>query len=82
MVSIYSLRLVYTFLYTKINGNVAASFVQKKKGFKILWPKKFYLYLIVHIWLDPSPPLLCVCTLWMTSRKVFQYCSVFTPNDS
>ena len=31
MVSIYSLKQVYTFLYTIINDNVLASFVQKKK---------------------------------------------------
>ena len=36
MVSVYSLRPVYTFLYTIINGYAIASFVQKKKSFEIL----------------------------------------------
>ena len=40
MVSNYSLRPVYTFLYTIINGDVIASVVQKKKSFEILWPQK------------------------------------------
>ena len=79
MVSIYSLKPVYTFLYTIINCNVIASFVQKKKSFEILWSKKNFLcvhtqpwnsppslYTIVHIWLDPSPPSLCVRTMWIT----------------
>ena len=44
MVSIYRLRSVYTFLYTVINGNVRASFVQKKKKFEILLSKKNGLY--------------------------------------
>ena len=45
MVSVYSLRPVYTFLYTIINGNVIASFVQKKKSFEILWSTKiFFVY--------------------------------------
>ena len=43
MVSIYSLRSVYTFLYTIINGNVIASFVQKKKSFYFVVQKKFFL---------------------------------------
>ena len=42
MVSIYSLRPVYNFLYTIIHGNVIASFVQKTKSFEILWSKKFF----------------------------------------
>ena len=42
MVFIYSLRTVYTFLYTIINGNVIASFVQKNKSFEILWSKKIF----------------------------------------
>ena len=79
MVSIYSLRPVYTFLYT-INGNAIAFFVQKKKSFEILWskiifffayvrnlePPPYPLYAIVRTWLDPSPPHLCVRTRWMT----------------
>ena len=78
MVSIYSLRPVYTFLYTIINGNVIASFVQTKKSFEILWSKKISfayvrnletppppLYTVVRIWPDPSPPPLCVRTMWM-----------------
>ena len=41
MVSIYSLKPVYTFLYTIINGNVLASFVQKKrKVLRFGGPKK------------------------------------------
>ena len=68
MVSIYNLRPVYTFLYTIINGNVIASFVQKKKSFEILRSKNIFLraytilkppsplYAFVRIWLDPSPP--------------------------
>ena len=42
MVSIYSLRPAYTFLYTITNVNVIASFVQKKKGLKILWSEIFF----------------------------------------
>ena len=42
MVSIYSLRPAYTFLYTITNVNVIASFVQKKKGLKILWSEFFF----------------------------------------
>ena len=41
MVSIYCLRPVYTFLYTIINCNVAASFVQQI-SFEILWYKKIF----------------------------------------
>ena len=45
-VSIYSLKPVYTFLYTIINDNVLASFVQKKqKGFEIWRSKKNHFYL-------------------------------------
>ena len=40
MVSIQGLRLADTFLYTIINGSVRASFVPKKKRFKIFWSKK------------------------------------------
>ena len=53
MVSIYSLRLVYTFLYTIINGNIIASTVQKKKSFEILWPKKNCFC----VWTQPWNPL-------------------------
>ena len=80
MISIYSLRAVYTFLYTIMNGNVIASFVQNKKCFEILWSKKKNfcvrtqpstlpsppLYAIVRIWLDLYLPPLYVCTMWMT----------------
>ena len=80
MISIYSLRAVYTFLYTIMNGNVIASFVQNKKCFEILWSKKKFfcvrthpsprppppLYAIVRIWLDLYLPPLYVCTMWMT----------------
>ena len=48
MVSIYSLRLVYTFLYTIINGNAIPSFVQKKKSFEILW---FFVYVRFYYFL-------------------------------
>ena len=44
MVSIHSLRPVYTFLYTIINGNVITTFVQQKKSFEILWSKKIFAY--------------------------------------
>ena len=53
MVSIYNLRLVYTFLYTIINGNVIASFVQKKESFEILWTKKIFFTYVRN--LDPLP---------------------------
>ena len=44
MVSIYRLRPVYTFPYTMINGNVIASFVQKKrKVLRYCGPKNFFL---------------------------------------
>ena len=55
MVSIYSFRPVYTFLYTIINGNVIASFVQKKKSFEIVWSKKFFFFAHVRNH-DPPPP--------------------------
>ena len=46
---------VYTFLYTITNGNVMASFVQKKKSFEILWSKKnFFAYL--RNLEPPAPP--------------------------
>ena len=84
MVSIYSLRPVYTFVYTTINGNVIASFVQKEKSFEILWSKK--LFLRTYATLNPSLPtcrqshafgltpplLLCVYgvgSIWMTPRR-------------
>ena len=44
MVSIHSLRPVYTFLYTIINGNVITTFVQQKKSFEILRSKKIFAY--------------------------------------
>ena len=84
MVSIYSLRPVYTFLYTITNGNVMASFVQKEERFEILWSKKSFfaylrnleppppppLYEIARIWLDPSRPRLCVRTMWMNPNLI------------
>ena len=86
MVSIYSLRPVCTFLYTITNGNVIASFVQKNKNFEILRSKKIFflrtyatlkppspLHAIVRIWLDPSPPPLCIRTMWMTPYEHIQY---------
>ena len=54
MVSIYSFRPVYTFLYTIINGNVIASFVQKKKSFEIVWSKKFF-FLRTYATMNPPP---------------------------
>ena len=81
MASIYSLRLVYTFLYTLINGNVIASFVQKRKVLRFCGHKKFCfayvrnleipspsLYAIVRNCLDPSPPPLCVRNVQMTPK--------------
>ena len=55
MVSIYGWRLVYTFLYTIINGNGIASFVQKKKSFEILHSKKNFLMCMHLALLLPSP---------------------------
>ena len=49
MVSICSLRPVYTFLYIIINSNVIASFVQKKKIFEILWSKKKKIFNILFL---------------------------------
>ena len=79
MISIYSLRLLSTFLYTIINDNVIASSVQKKENIlRFCGPKKLLrtyatlkpppppLYAIVHIWLDHSPPPFYVSTMWMT----------------
>ena len=79
MVFIYSLRPVNTFLYTMINGNVIASFTKKEKFWDFVVQKNFFLHTffclelplpplqaIVRIWLDPFPPPLCVCTMWMT----------------
>ena len=60
MVSNDSLRPVYTFLYTIINGDVIASVVQKKKSFEISWPQK-NLFCV-----RTQPPPLCVRTMWMT----------------
>ena len=54
MVSIYCLRPVYTFLCTIINGNVIASFVQKKKSFEIVWSKKFF-FLRTYATMNPPP---------------------------
>ena len=72
MVSIYSLRSIYTFLHTIMSGNIIASFVQKRKVLRFCGWKKFFfayvqnletppppLYAIVCIWLDPSPSPLC-----------------------
>ena len=71
MVSVYNLRPVYTFLYIIINGNVIASFVQKKIVLRFCGPKIVFLRTyatlspappppprggIVRIWLDLSPP--------------------------
>ena len=43
MVSVYSLRPVYTSLYTMINGNVIASFVQKKGKFWDFTVRTYYV---------------------------------------
>ena len=43
MVSVYSLRPVYTPLYTMINGNVIASFVQKKGKFWDFMVRTYYV---------------------------------------
>ena len=79
MVSVYSWRPVYTFLYTIINGNIIASFVHKKFFFEILWSKKKFFCVRTQLWNPPlplvrnrthlawpSPPPLCVRTMWMT----------------
>ena len=70
MVSNYSLRPVYTFLYTIINGDVIASVVQKKKSFEISWPPKPLPPLCTQtctFGLTPlCPPPLCARTMWMT----------------
>ena len=55
-VSIYRLRPVYTFLYTVVNGNVRASFVQKKKKIEILWSKKT-VCMYLRNRQNTSPPL-------------------------
>ena len=54
MVSIYRLRPVYTFPYTIINGNVIASFVQKKEKFWDILVQKFFFFAYL-LW-DPPPP--------------------------
>ena len=56
MISIYSLRAVYTFLYTIMNGNVIASFVKNKKCFEILWSKKFFFAYVRNLQPFPLPP--------------------------
>ena len=56
MISIYSLRPVSTFLYTVINGNVIASFVQIKKIFEILWSKKLFFLRMYATLKYPLPP--------------------------
>ena len=78
--SIYSLRTAYNFLYTIINDNVIAAFVQKRKVLRFCSPKKFFCvrtqpwiplspaspsYAVVCIWLDLSHPPLFLCTVWM-----------------
>ena len=54
MVSIYSLRLVYTCLYTITNDNVITSFAQKNKSFEILQSKKIFF---VCTYRTLKPPL-------------------------
>ena len=87
MVSIDSLRPVYTFLYAIIYGNVIAFFVQKKKSFEILWSKKPFLHTYATLnppsylkrncthlaWPLPSP---FVRTMWMTPKNIFYHCLV------
>ena len=48
MVSIHSLRPVYTFLYTIINGNVITTFVQQKKSNFVLVPLVLILITLTH----------------------------------
>ena len=65
-VSIYRLRPVYTFLYTVVNGNVRASFVQKKKKIEILWSKKTVcMYLRNRQNTSPPPPLHAIVRIWL-----------------
>ena len=67
MVSIYSLRQVYTFLYTIINGNVVASFTHKKEKFEILWSNKNF-FLQTYATLNPHPPPLnAIIRIWLDS---------------
>ena len=81
MISIYSLRPVCTFIYTIINDNVIAFFVQKNKSLRFYGSKRFFLrtyatwkppslslYAIVRIWRDPSLPSLCIRAMWMTPK--------------
>ena len=56
MISIYSLRQVCTFLYTIINGNVIASFTQKKEKFEILWSNKNSFCRRMQPWTLALPP--------------------------
>ena len=80
MVSNDSLRPVYTFLYTIINGDVIASVVQKKKSFEISWPQKNLFCVRTQpctqtcaFGLTPlCPPPLCVRTMWMTPVQLKQ----------
>ena len=53
MVSVYSLRSVYTFLYTIMN--LVASFVQKRKVLRFCGPKFFFLH--TYATLKPPSPL-------------------------
>ena len=54
MVSVYSLRPIYTFLYTIINGNVIASFVQKKEKFWDFVVQKNFFCVRTQPWKPPS----------------------------
>ena len=56
MISIHGLRSVYTFLDTMINGNVIASFVQKKaKVLRFCGPKRFILRMYATLKPLPTP---------------------------
>ena len=53
------------FLYTIINSNLIASFVQKKKSFEILWSKKIFFH--TYATLKPPPP--CTPFIYLPLNK-------------
>ena len=69
MVSIHSLRPIHTFLYTIINGNVIATFVQKNKRFEILWSKETF-FLRTYATLKPPPPSYAIVRIWLDPPSI------------
>ena len=57
MVFIYSLRPIYTFLCTIINGNIIASFVQKRNVLRFCGPKKKKINLRTYATLESPTPV-------------------------